>query len=324
MDEIPQISPLLPGWVPICAQRYLAHTEAGISIRNLARIGGVHASTVLRQVRRVELRRDDPLVDAVLTALAHAHYTLAAARTHRAGENKKDATPMTHDEDLPNTATLRREGCRILRRLCETGAVLAVAEQMEKAVVVRDDGKDGAGARTAVVDQSIARAMALQDWISCASPGRISRYVITAAGRSALSEMLAEAENRARCDQEMGFTRRRPVFPGLPAPAMTNSPAKTGVSEGCAIMHRKARLAPWPGAKTGMASPFWRANWCKPESGAGRFRTGADGPSGYPELGWVSDQWRKRGRLFCGRWAGWQQFGEGSSGAGASGSGAGP
>ncbi|WP_369682728.1 DUF6456 domain-containing protein [Roseovarius sp. M141] len=93
-------------------------------------------------------------------------------------------------------AQLRVEALRILRRLCEAGAVLAVAAQMEKAVVVRD-GDQGDPTRTAVVDRPVAEAMALKGWIACDEPGRIARYHITKAGRVMLSTMLAEAENRA-------------------------------------------------------------------------------------------------------------------------------
>jgi len=220
MDELLQTPVMLPAWVPQEARRYLAHTEAGYSIRNLARVAGVHASTVLRQVRRIESRRDDPLVDSALSALARTHYLPGPSPLRRVGNSKKDVADMTcHDDqpdDLPNSATLDREACRILRRLCETGAVLAVAEQMEKAVVVRDAGPTGAGARTAVVDRSIARAMALQDWISCTSPGRISRYRITAAGRAALARLLAEAENRASANQEAGFAEAQTGFVARP------------------------------------------------------------------------------------------------------------
>ncbi|WP_322788016.1 DUF6456 domain-containing protein [Shimia gijangensis] len=111
------------------------------------------------------------------------------------------------DESLPNEATLNREGMRILRRLCETGAVLAVAAEMEKAVVVREN--DDSTARTAVVDRDIAQAMVLKDWIACNTPGRISRYHITATGRSALNRMLAEAENQAQ-----GFAEAQAAFAG--------------------------------------------------------------------------------------------------------------
>jgi len=117
-------------------------------------------------------------------------------------------------EEMPDSKTLMQESCRILRRLCETGAVLAVAEQMDKAVVVRDAGPDGSGARTANVERAIARAMALKDWISCSSSGRISRYRITAAGRAALGQMLASAENQARNANENGFAEAQAGFFG--------------------------------------------------------------------------------------------------------------
>ncbi len=117
------------------------------------------------------------------------------------------------ETEIPDAARLEEEASRVLRRLCETGAVLAVAENMEKAVVVRDS-ESGGSMRTAVVDCAIAQAMALNDWISCTNPGRISRYHITAAGRAALSRMLADQENRARSDKEFGFAEAQTPFSG--------------------------------------------------------------------------------------------------------------
>ena len=58
-----------PRWVPDAARHYLVHTEKGISIRAVARASDCHPSTVMRQVRRFEGRRDDPLIDAALRAL---------------------------------------------------------------------------------------------------------------------------------------------------------------------------------------------------------------------------------------------------------------
>ncbi len=99
--------------------------------------------------------------------------------------------------DVPSDAELAREAPRILRRLCENGAVLALAADMDKAVVVRD-APGGTSARTAVVDRAVAQAMALNEWISCQVNGRISRYTITQAGRCALNKMIAKEEsNRA-------------------------------------------------------------------------------------------------------------------------------
>ena len=49
-----------------------------------------------------------------------------------------------------------------------------------------------------MVDRAVAQAMALKEWIACDTPGRVSRYRITGAGRTALTALMAEAENMAR------------------------------------------------------------------------------------------------------------------------------
>ncbi len=106
----------------------------------------------------------------------------------------------------PDESTLAKEARRVLRRMCEPGAVLAVAAEMDKAVVVRDT-PDGGNTRTAVVDSSIAQAMALKDWIACDAPARISRYRITALGRTALSHFMAAHETKLR-----GFAETQAAF----------------------------------------------------------------------------------------------------------------
>jgi hypothetical protein len=178
----------LPNWVPMAARNYLFHTEVGRSIRAIARGNGCHASTVLRQIRRFENRRDDPLVDEALSALGVVHFR------NQDIVDCEDKDLMTahlrQKKASPDEATIEKEARRILRRLCETGAVLAVAADLENAVVVRDL-PGGDTTRTAVVDRNIAQAMALKDWISCKTSGRISRYEITSAGRSALKRLLA-------------------------------------------------------------------------------------------------------------------------------------
>lgn len=197
----------LPAWVPDAARVYLAHTEHGHSIRALARHSGCHASTVLRQVRRMETRRDDPLIDAALCRLGSGHGLSGAKHSGKDQDlmNAAVNTPVPPDE-----TTLSQEARRVLRRLCESGAVLAVAAEMDKAVVVRDTG-DGGNTRTAVVDAPIAQAMALKDWISCDQPGRISRYRITANGRQALNKLVADQENRVRdfAEAQAGFESGR-------------------------------------------------------------------------------------------------------------------
>jgi hypothetical protein len=180
----------LPPWVPAAARHYLVHTVTGRSIRELARGAGCHASTVLRQVRRLESLRDDPLVDEALRRLGASHFADTSDRPTRGHPNMTAAfTPP----ETPTEETLDREARRVLRRLNEPGACLAIAQDMEKAVVVRDSA-DGRTVRTAVLDREIAEAMALKDWIRCQTQGRIARYRITQAGRAALKRLIAEEE----------------------------------------------------------------------------------------------------------------------------------
>ncbi|MFB9150512.1 DUF6456 domain-containing protein [Roseovarius ramblicola] len=190
--------PRVPSWVPEAAVHYLAHIESGASIRTLARRSGRHASTVLRQIRAFETRRDDLLVDDALRRLGDI---LGHARTPGSPLSEVPMTPLSKsptdgDGTTLSAVRLRREARRVLRRLCETGARLAVASGMDKAVVVRDTGT-GEPTRTAVVDREVAEALALKDWIACDNPGRISRYHVTARGRAMLGELLAEEENAA-------------------------------------------------------------------------------------------------------------------------------
>ncbi len=188
----------MPSWLPTPVQRYLKHVEHGLSLRDVARGDGCHASTVLRQVRRFENRRDDPLIDEALDGLG----ALMRSPKHKVvKEGKYKMNAMARPQALPDEDTLAREARRILRRLCETGAVLALAPELGKAVVLRsrsDAEANAAPVRTAVVDRDVAQAFALKDWISCTGSGRVARYSITAAGRSALKRYLAEDVNRRR------------------------------------------------------------------------------------------------------------------------------
>jgi hypothetical protein len=199
-----------PFWVPVSVRHYLRHTEQAEPIRGLARAAGCCPSTVLRQIRKVEARRDDPLVDAALCKLAVLSRPRPGDHTEQHGTEPMTIESACKTQNLPDSAELTREAARVLRRLLEPGAVLAVAENMEKAVVVRDDACGSA--RTAAVDARIAEAMALKGWIACSKPGRISRYFITAAGRAALGQMLAEQENRMRAVKESGFAEAQARF----------------------------------------------------------------------------------------------------------------
>ena len=187
----------LPEWIPGRVRLYISHTEDGVSIRALAREAGLNASTVLRQVRRFELRRDDPLMDEALTLLSRDPATSQFP-------DQKDVPAMTapiraNASQMTDEATLMREGRRVLRRLAEPGAVMAIATDMEKAVVMREF-PDGRSARTGVVDRSLAQAFTLKDWIHCRKNGRVSTYEITQAGRMALKRMIDDEDLQRQPD----------------------------------------------------------------------------------------------------------------------------
>ena len=189
--------PRFPPWLPEAVQHYLDHTAEGTSLRELARRRGVHASTVLRQVRRYESRRDDPLVDAALEALKEGQ---GGASGPLPGKEPQMSAAFRKENFPRDPAELAHEARRVLRRLIEPGAVLAVSAEMDRAAVLRDL-PDGRTLRLCVVERSVAQAFALKDWIACDKPGqgagRVTAYRITVAGRAALRRLLAEDGMRA-------------------------------------------------------------------------------------------------------------------------------
>ena len=183
----------VPEWVPATVLTYLAHVEAGRSIRSLARDAGCHPSTVLRLVRRYETRRDDPLIDLALRRLSAATSGVAKVTPESGRPGKVTMNKAIEMPNIPDDVQLKTVAPRVLRRLNESGACLAIANDMDKAVIARDM-PDGKTMRTMVVDRVYAEAMALKDWIAVTSDGRITRYRITTAGRMALKRFLAKEE----------------------------------------------------------------------------------------------------------------------------------
>jgi hypothetical protein len=190
MSNLAMPSAGLPAWLPEFTRIYLRHVSEGVPIRQLARDEGLHASTVLRRMRRIEQRRDDPLIDEAFNRFAHS----AGCPPRNLCSLKETAAmsaPIRNSIAAESDETLQREGRRILRRLSEPGAVLVVGAEMEKAVVLKGT------VRTAVLDRSVAQSFALKDWIAVAHSGRITSYEITGAGRAALRRML-ETDDAAR------------------------------------------------------------------------------------------------------------------------------
>lgn len=203
----------VPAWVPEAAAAYIAHVSAGVPIRALARAKGCHASTILRQVRKVEAWRDDPLIDEALERLGRGQVPGGAAVFMN--EEMSPMSPQAHrseqSQDDHASGRIEREARRILRRLCEKGAFLAVAPTMEKAVVLREvvPGKQN---RIAVVDRDVAHAFALQEWIGCEKAGKIACYTITAVGRAALKRLLTEERTMRGPQPAAGFAEAQSPF----------------------------------------------------------------------------------------------------------------
>ena len=173
----------LPVWLPEAVRGYLAHTEGGVSLREVARRRGVHPSTVLRQIRRYENRRDDPLVDQALNGLREIAVEEGGSQMQIVTEARQVAARDTAGG--VGADTLASEARRVLGRMAETSAVLVVSLDMERAVVLRQTG-EGKTQRLCTVERSVAQAFALNDWISCKEPARLSVYRLTVAGRAML------------------------------------------------------------------------------------------------------------------------------------------
>lgn len=212
-----QDQPDLPDWLPESARLYLRHTEEGLSIRALARSEGCHASTVLRKIRAYENRRDDPLVDEALTGIGKRRPDAPApdlSPEPTETETRRDTSPMSVQTRIKpahtvDEATVEREARRVLRRLCEADAVLAVAPEMAKAVVLKGT------VRIAVVDRIVAQAFALKDWIAVRTGGRVTTYDITSAGRAALKRLIVEqepAEGRGFAEAQTAFGDQHRVW----------------------------------------------------------------------------------------------------------------
>ncbi len=214
------LSPIthLPEWVPSAVRLYLTHTESGRSLRDIARAEGVHASTVLRQVRRFENRRDDLLVDCALGRLRQSDRIVPLI-----GDGGPEAPPPPCEE------TLDAEARRVLPRLAEEGALLVVAPDMERAVVLRD-GASGT-ARLAVLDRPVAEAFALRDWIACVQAGRVLRYELTTTGRAALRRLVQGDDPQAatlRASEDDECRGTRPITVESPVTALARRRDKDG------------------------------------------------------------------------------------------------
>lgn len=195
---VPSTEPALdPDTLPAGVTLYLRHVAGGLSLRALARERGCHASTILRQVRKQENRRDDALVDGALSR--RDHDLRQPAQANQQGNPKMTPTSL-HCASPAQTPDPLPALMEYLHHLSGPGALLVVASEMPKAVIMRED-VTGQTHRLAVLDRELAEDMALRDWIRCTKPGRVACYGLTAAGSAALRThhaLMAEDEAAPR------------------------------------------------------------------------------------------------------------------------------
>ncbi|MCC5984206.1 MAG: helix-turn-helix domain-containing protein [Rhodobacteraceae bacterium] len=103
------------------------------------------------------------------------------------------AVPPGGADPFADADMIAREARRILPCLARQGALLAIAPDMAKAVVLREDAA-GRATRLAVLDRHVAEAFALTDWIACHRPGRVASYALSAAGRAELTRLMAAGQ----------------------------------------------------------------------------------------------------------------------------------
>lgn len=114
---------------------------------------------------------------------------------------------MIHLEHSQETeAKTDAQARQALKALSRSGAVLALARDMEAGVIVRDT-ETGGPEKLGVVSVSIAETLAVNGWITSQDPSaRIVRYRISPSGHDAFKILVAKAENAAGAFQEAPVT----------------------------------------------------------------------------------------------------------------------
>lgn len=166
-------------------REYIDHVENGIPLREIAKRDGVHPSTVMHRIRKIENRRDDPLLDDALIRISK--------QSQRILTSKEAFMNIPHPKSF-NEAQVKiyKDIMRVLRRLSEKNAFMVMSLELQKAVVMRGSGK--AQIRSAVLSRELGKKMLLKDWIECSHAGKFNKYAIINTGRARLKRMIAEHE----------------------------------------------------------------------------------------------------------------------------------
>ncbi len=180
--------------------RYIFHTTFSWSTREIAKLAEVAPSTVSRQVRKIESKRDVPLFDSLLSELEHSFVNQKFASS-RSNERKIRLMIDERQKTKISEAKLIIEAKRVLRRMSEKGAFMLLSPDLPNAAVFRDQGK-GELQRLTVTSTRVAEEFILRDWLEGVRDAKVVRYKITSRGKYALKRLIQR--DRA-LKEEQGF-----------------------------------------------------------------------------------------------------------------------
>ena len=185
-------------WLDKAAFHYDAHVHLGLSIRELARQSAGHASTILRQIRRIEALQGDPEMKAALAKLKSAR-----------GEGAEPASSCPPDQSLNKN---------VINLLEPKNAVLVMSENVEMAGIFLISS-ESEPQKLGLVPRAHAQSMIASGALHCVSAGRLSRYVL--ASNLQPQNECAEAPQAFQTRPNPAI-ETEPVFKGSPeTPLMT-------------------------------------------------------------------------------------------------------
>jgi DNA-directed RNA polymerase specialized sigma24 family protein len=121
-------------------------------MREIARATGVHASTVMRHVRKIENNAEDPNIQALIRAA--------------------EAAPMDMGHSVGAEIARAKKSLRV------AGSVLVVSKGMKRAVVLHPT-ENGEFEQATVISDAAVHMMVLQSTVRPIAHGRIAKYALS-------------------------------------------------------------------------------------------------------------------------------------------------
>lgn len=134
------------------AAQYVWNKVHGKPMREIARATGVHASTVMRHVRKIENNAEDPNIQALIRAA--------------------EAAPMDMGHSVGAEIARAKKSLRV------AGSVLVVSKGMKRAVVLHPT-ENGEFEQATVISDAAVHMMVLQSTVRPIAHGRITKYALS-------------------------------------------------------------------------------------------------------------------------------------------------